>query len=93
VGFPTTNSEKTNNTKHGQLITKLGMKVRRDNASEKVGLKIHDANVKNQGHQLRWFGVGIEPKGSKHNNNSEELEERTNKPINKQKKKNTETIT
>jgi hypothetical protein len=41
------NPEKTNNTKPGQLITKLGMKVRGGNASEEAGLKIRDTDVKN----------------------------------------------
>jgi hypothetical protein len=71
VGSPTTNPKKTN-TKPRQLIPKLGMKVRGGNASEEAGLKIRDTDVKNRGHQLRWFGVGTEPKGSKHNNNREE---------------------
>jgi hypothetical protein len=81
----------TNNTKHGQLKNKLRMKVRGGNAFEKAGLKIRDTDVKNRGHQLRWFGVGTEPKGSKYSSNRELQGEKTNKPRNKQK--NTETVT
>jgi hypothetical protein len=51
VDCPSTNSEKTNNTKPGRLKTKLRMKVRGGNASEEAGLKIRDTDVKNRGHQ------------------------------------------
>jgi hypothetical protein len=51
VDCPTTNPEKTNNTKPGRLKTKLRMKVRRGNASEEAGLKIRDTDVKNRGYQ------------------------------------------
>jgi hypothetical protein len=61
------------------------MKVRGYNASEDAGLKIRDTDVKNWGYQLRWFGVGTEPKGSKYSNNREEQGERTNKFRNKPK--------
>jgi hypothetical protein len=47
----------TNNTKHGQLKFKLRMKICGGNASEEAGLKICDTDVKNRGHQLRWFSV------------------------------------